>query len=174
MALMKWIELGKIIKPHGFKGAFVVNALSGQDSALAYVKEILIGPQPESAPSYEITESAWMPRGWKIVVKGISSDTTVNELRGASVFTERTALKKTQKGEYYVSDLIGAEVHDENGKKIGVFSGSEPLPGNRDRWWITLESGQSLAVPASKQYVAKVDVKEGVIHLQNLGKLSNG
>jgi len=168
---MKLIELGKISKPHGFRGAFVVYAPTGQASALAYVKEIRIGLEAASSVTYKIIETSWMPRGWKVVVEGITSDTQVNSLRGALVFTERTSLKETENDEFYVSDLVGAQVQDESGASIGTFVGVEPLPGQQDRWWVELKSGETIAIPATKQFVLGVDIKNRSVTVYNVSKL---
>jgi len=118
-----------------------------------------------------------MPKGWKLKLAGVESDQTVQALRGQSLFINRTDLPATESNEYYLGDLVGCQVRDaDTNEEIGCCAGVEstPVPGItdfQDRWLITLTSGETLAVPAVRRFIDKVDVDERVIWLRNLSDL---
>lgn len=172
---MDLIALGKITKPHGYKGEFVAAINTGNDSVLKQVKTVFVGPSPTECKAYPVLHSTWMPRGWKIKLEGIDSDEDVKKLRGFLLFVERQSLPPPEEGEYYIADLIGATVMDADterqiGKFAGVEDSHERLSGSQDRWWIDV-GGELLPVPATKRYIHKVDIATRTLWLKNLGDL---
>lgn len=167
------VELGIITKAHGFKGGFVVAGHGGSESALGYLKKLFIGRNPEEAVGFDVLEAAWMPKGWKLLVAGVTSDSHVKQLSGKIVFAPREALKPPTEGEFYTSDLVGLKVIDsESGQVVGILSGIEPgSAGSADRWWIEASPG-SFSVPAIKKYIEKVDVEAKTVTLRHFAELN--
>lgn len=83
------VELGKVGRPHGFKGDFVVQSHGGRDSALAYLDEVFVGPSDQSSEcpleSFKILEASWMPKGWKVSLDGVNSIEKVRSWQEYSV-----------------------------------------------------------------------------------------
>lgn len=167
-----FVELGKVARPHGFRGEFVVQSHGGADSALSYVQELFIGKSETSLISFRIVEAAWMPRGWKIKLQGIETQEAVSRWQGLPVFAPRSELKPTVQNEYYLADLEGATVKEwPSNKSVGTFLGAETIsPKTADRWWVEVE-GKRMAVPAIRHFVARVDPADRIIYIQNLGEL---
>jgi 16S rRNA processing protein RimM len=167
---MKLVSLAKIIRPHGYRGAFVAETSAGSDSNLAHLEEVFVGSSEESAVTHRILEASWMPKGWKIVLEGISSDTEVNAIRGQNLYAVRDKLQEPDSNEYYVSDLMGAKVIDsETGNHLGHLDRVES--DGQDRWWIRLDSGAERPVPANGHFIAQVDTEKKIVYLKNLSEL---
>lgn len=149
---------------------------AGQESALASLDTLYLGTDAARATAYPVTEAAWMPRGWKIKVEGIDGDTAVKGLVGQAVFADRAALPETAEDEYYLGDLIGASVIDAaTGTTIGKFvcleSGEDQAADlGHDRWWLDI-AGTRRAVPATKRFIERVDVRAHAILVKNLTEL---
>jgi 16S rRNA processing protein RimM len=167
--MLKLVELGKVARPHGFKGHFVVDSPSGHESSLGAVSDILIGRSPEDTTPYRIIEASWMPRGWKLHVEGVDTEAQVHALKGATVYAPREELPETEDGEYYISDLIGASVIDtETAREVGTLSGVET--DGQHRWWIRSSEGE-FAIPANAHFIVSVDVEQRQIRVRNLSEL---
>jgi 16S rRNA processing protein RimM len=167
--MLKLIVVGKITKPHGFRGSLVVSASGGTDSALGYVREVFVGSSPDTASPYSLENASWMPKGWKVKLKGLDSDEQVKAHRDELVFVNRDSLKDTDTNEFYIADLEGSEVFDDSsGLVIGKLIGIEPtnplVVG--DRWWIETETSE-ISVPATQNFISKVDPVQRKIWIKN-------
>lgn len=129
---------------------------------------VYIGAQPQNAQAHKVLDFTPMPKGVRLTLEGFESDEIVKKRRGEPVFIDRTELPPPKEGEYYVEDLIGAEVRDADTEtRLGSLSGVEGVaPSCPDRWWIQGES-QSFAVPATAEYIVRVDAAARVIWVRD-------
>lgn len=168
--MAKLVLIGTVVKPHGLDGSVLVRTDTGQESSLEYVPSLWLGPSPDKSQEFEITESAWMPKGWKVTLEGIERIEAAEPLVGSKVYVDREALDETGEDEFYLSDLDGLTAQDESGKMLGRFLYAETPERGTDLWWFEI-GGKQTPVPATKTYLKKVDVKAGIIVLANLDKL---
>jgi 16S rRNA processing protein RimM len=167
---MNLIRVGKIGRPHSFRGAFVVQDHSGQNSALAAAKVVWVGQNPETAQSYPVAEAKWAGQGWLLRLNGVDSDEWVKSHVHLSLFLDRNTFPKPDSGEYYVADLVGFSAVDADTEEtIGTFVGAEPLPPGfgPDRWWFKV-GGRDAAVPAIAEYIVSVDTTARTIRVRGL------
>ncbi|MFN5539570.1 MAG: ribosome maturation factor RimM [Candidatus Melainabacteria bacterium] len=121
--------IGQIIKPHGVKGHFkalftLPGGLRLED--LAYV--IL-----EKAPfKLQIREARFIDGNFALIAfKSINSPEAGNEYRGEKIHLPKSFIGELPESEFYIADLIGAEVFDEEKKEIiGHVMDFEDIPGN--------------------------------------------
>jgi len=165
------VEVARVLKPHGYKGEIFAGGDCGKDSALGYCSHIWLGNSENSVRQFELLEAAWMPRGWKVRIAGIDSEEAAREIKDARIFVRREDLRSTEDGEYYLSDLVGADVlDDKTGLKVGTFETSETVAVGQDVWWIQIED-QTLAVPANRNFIKSVDVARRQIRMDRLSEL---
>jgi 16S rRNA processing protein RimM len=172
---MAFIELGRVLRPHGYSGALLASSHGGKGSAFRYTQELLLGSSldPKGATRYRILEAAWMPKGWKLKLDGIDSEEQVKKLRGSFLFVDRKDLQEPNSNEFYIADLIGAEVFESNSEeRLGTFIGAESSQGGQDLWWIQ-GTNDTLAVPATRHFVQRVEGNgsQRTIWLQNMTEL---
>ena len=65
---------------------------------------------------------------------------------------------RLKKDEYFIADLMGMDVFEDNGEKLGVFKDVIETGAN-DVYIITLEDGKELLLPAIKECILNVDVE---------------
>jgi 16S rRNA processing protein RimM len=170
---MKLIRVGKVGRPHGFKGSFVVQEHSGQQSVLGEADHLWVGESPETAERFPIEEARWANQGWLVKVAGADSEDWVRAHVHRSIYLDRETFPKAEEGEFYVSDLVGFEAIDaESGEVIGTFLGSESLAAGMgpDRWWFKV-GAREVAVPAIAQYIEAVDTKARSIRVRGLKEM---
>lgn len=73
--------------------------------------------------------------------------------RGAELTISRTALQPLGVGSYYVADLVGMEVIDEHGARLGLVRDVLPGPAND-----ALELDTGLLLPLVEDCVREVDL----------------
>ena len=176
---MKLLKIGKVLKPHGYKGSFTVSTTTGKESALKSAIRLFIGADEGTAKPYQVVETAWMPKAWKITVQEVESEEAVEKMRDLNVFVERSDLPKTKSGEYYVSDLIGLTgIDSETQKSIGTFSELQELAISQSNivqhtWIFKNSEGIELQVPAVPHFIGSVDLLNRRIFLKNLRELED-
>ena len=91
--------------------------------------------------------------------KGIDNINDIEKYKGKSLFVTRENAVKLKKDEYFIADMIGSTVEDEEGKVLGTLT-DVMQTGANDVYIVEDENGKELLFPAIKQCVLKVDVEE--------------
>lgn len=135
------IVVGRVGKPHGLQGAFVVEGASEDPARFAVGTRLVAGGEEA-----EIVESK--RAGGRPVIR-LDRDVS----RGATLEVERASLPEPAQDEYYVADLIGLEVVREDGKTLGRVVEVQDFPAND-----VLELGSGLLLPLVEACVREVDL----------------
>ena len=76
-------------------------------------------------------------------------------------------LADMQRDEYFIADLIGLKVQDEDGTELGTVKDVIETGAN-DVYEVEMEDGRSLLLPAIKQCILNVDVENGMMQVHVL------
>ena len=142
------VQVGRVGKPHGLDGGFFVEAASAREGVFA-----------EGATLYAAGEPAKVVgsrrgSGGRPVIR---LDRHVE--RGADLAVARATLPRLDdEDEFYVFELVGLYVEDENGRLLGQVREVLEYPGNDV---LELDSGASL--PLVEACVRQVDLAGGRI-----------
>ena len=156
----EYFRIGVITEPHGVRGEVKVYPTTDDPVHLKKVKEYYI----QGAEGMELFHLQGMKlQSDRIILKfkEITDRDMAEKLRKKELFVERADAVPLDEDEYYISDLEGLSVY-ENDEKIGTLA--EVLrTGANDVYRIEKTDGSELLLPAIKQCVLKVDVREGRI-----------
>jgi 16S rRNA processing protein RimM len=139
------VNVGRVGKPHGLKGAFAVEDASEAEERFALGAQLFVNGEPA-----EIVESK--RAGGRPVIR---LDRPVE--RGAELQVPRNSLPEPEEGSYYVFQLVGLEVEEE-GEALGRVV--EVAPGVAND---VLELDTGLALPLVDACVQEVDLAAGRI-----------
>lgn len=92
--------------------------------------------------------------------KGIDHINDIEAYKGGELYVARENAQKLGKDEYFIADLLGVSVVDENGEKLGVLKDVIETGAN-DVYVVERENKKDLLLPAIKQCIRKVDVEAG-------------
>jgi 16S rRNA processing protein RimM len=140
------VTVGRVGKPHGLEGAFVIEDASDEPERYAVGATLRVEGQPAT-----IVESK--RAGGRPVIR---LDREVP--RGAELQVDRAELPPPNEGEYYVFQLVGLEVEEEGGRRLGRVAEVSPGPAND-----VLELDGGLALPLVDACVQEVDLAAGRI-----------
>ena len=132
------VQVGRVGKPHGIKGAFFVEHASEDPKRYAVGATLLVGGKP-----VEVVESK--RSGGRPVIR-LNRDVE----RGAPIEVERAKLPSPEEGEYYAFQLVGLEVQEEGGAILGRVAEITTNPAND-----VLELDTGLALPARRRVRAE-------------------
>ena len=157
--MKEYFTIGKIVRPHGIKGAVRAETYTSNPQRFKKLKEVIIDSKTIAIESVSIDPSNFM----LIKLVGIDTMDDAEKLRNKNVVIKRSQLPEPENGTYYIDDLIGSDVLVD-GDKIGILTKIEQF-GSADVYEVTLEQG-TVNFPAIKDVFSYVDVKKGVINLK--------
>jgi 16S rRNA processing protein RimM len=141
------VVVGRVGKPHGLDGSFVVDDAS--------------------------EDAHWFARGARLHVNGAVAEVVaskhggggrpvirldVKPARGSRLEVERSALPPTGDDEYYIFQLVGLSVVEETGRVLGTVATVTPGVAND-----VLELDAGLALPMVEECIREVDLAGGRI-----------
>jgi 16S rRNA processing protein RimM len=137
------VRIGRVGRPHGVDGAFVVEEASQDERRFEVGAELLV----EGEPARVVISRR--VGGRRIAVK---LDRPVE--RGAQLTLPRERLPELPPDSYYVADLVGMDVVDERGERIGSVRDVLPGPANDV---LELDTGHLL--PVVEDCIRAVDLE---------------
>jgi 16S rRNA processing protein RimM len=140
------VVVGRVGKPHGLDGSFVVEDASEAEERFAVGAELISAGEP-------VRVEAAKRAGGRLVLR---LDRRLP--RGAALEIPRSDLPPPAEGSYYVFQLVGLEVVEEGGRPLGRVH--EVAPGIANDV-LELDSGESL--PLVEDCVLEVDLSAGRI-----------
>jgi 16S rRNA processing protein RimM len=110
MDLSQYIKIGYIAKTHGLKGE--VTFQLSEEAFLPEAGEPLMFEKNGAVVPYFIVDIS--ANGTKAFVKldGVNTFETATELKGSSIYIEKSKRPKLKRGEFYDDELVGFSVHD--------------------------------------------------------------
>ena len=141
------MTVGKVGRPHGLAGAFVVERPS--DDAARFAKGAVLHVDGEPA---RVTESK-RGGGGRVVIR---LDRKVE--RGATLQVPKAHLPPTGDDDYYVFQLIGLQVVEDGGRTLGRVKDVASYPAND-----VLEVEGGIDLPLVGECVREIDLEGGRI-----------
>ena len=155
--MQEYFEIGQIVNTSGLKGIVKVNPFTDDVSRFEEIKKVFIEKNKELT-EYEIEEVRFHKNQVLIKFKNIDSIEEAEKFRNCYIKISRKDAKELPEDTYFIVDLIDTNVYLENneyvGKIIDVFS-----TGSNDVYVIKREENSDLLIPAIKNDVKKVDIK---------------
>ena len=107
------VVIGMISAPHGVRGTVRVRSPGSGRHLRRGVEPVVDGERRR------ILASRQTPKGFLVNLEGIGDRDLAASLRGCELILDREELDAPDKEEFYVGDLVGLEVYDEAGTRIG-------------------------------------------------------
>lgn len=161
-----FFQVGIITSTHGLRGEVKVFPTTDDVKRFKRLQAVILDTGKERL-DLEIETVKFFKQFVILKFKGIDNINEVEKYRRASLLVTRKNAVKLEKDEYFVADLTGLEVRDEDGGRIGVLKDVLETGAN-DVYEIDLDDGRSLLLPAIKQCVLEVDVEAGFMRIHIL------
>ncbi|MEI8215700.1 MAG: ribosome maturation factor RimM [Eubacteriales bacterium] len=151
---MEYLKLGQIVSVVGIKGELKVYPYTDNANRYDELKEIIIDDN-----IYKIEKVRY--KNDNIVVlklEGINDRNTSETFRGKYIFIDKKEAKTLSEGTYYIFDLIGIDVFDEDDKNLGKVL-NVIQNKSQDLYEIQKADGNTFLLPAVEEFIINVDVK---------------
>jgi len=164
-----YFQVGSITSTHGLKGEVKVFPNTEDPNRFKKLKQVLL----EEKNGYTTLNIRSVKFFKNMVILGFKEFTDINQvesLRGKKLFVSRENAIRLDKDEYYIPDLIGINVFDDEDNKLGTLKDVLETGAN-DVYIITLEDGKELLVPAIKDCILDVNTEEEFMKIHLLDGL---
>ena len=111
------ICVGAISGAFGVKGEVRLKSFCAEAEAIAAYAPLFT---EDGSRSFTLRITRAIPGGLSVRLSGVSTKEEADALRGTSLFADRSKLPNLPDDEFYHTDLIGLEVFDTGGAKIGT------------------------------------------------------
>jgi 16S rRNA processing protein RimM len=142
----RWVIVGRVGRPHGLAGAFVVEDASDDPERFAEGATVYVGREPAT-----VVESK--TAGGRLIVR-----LERKAPRGAALELPERELPPAGEDVFYVYQLVGLTVEEEGGRVLGLVQDVTPGVAND-----VLELEGGLALPMVEDCVRAVDLEKGRI-----------
>ncbi len=162
-------QVGVITTPHGVRGEVKVFPTTDDAKRFRRLKEVILDTGKENL-TLEIESVKFFKQFVILKFKGLETPEEVAKFRQKSLFVTRENAVRLGKDEYFIADLMGLRVFDEENEESGVLR--EVLEtGANDVYIIDMKDGRELLLPAIKECVLHVDVEAGEMQIHILDGL---
>lgn len=150
------LQVGILSSTHGVRGEIKVFPTTDDVKRFKKNKEYILGTKNGNIDV--IVESVKFFKQFVILkFEGIDTLDDILAYKGCSLYVNRAHAVKLQKDEYFIADLIGMEVFDEDDNYIGKLTDVLETGAN-DVYEITTEDDKTYLFPAIKECIKKVDM----------------
>ena len=160
------LQVGIITSTHGVRGEVKVYPTTDDPRRFRRLKEVVLDTGKEKM-NLEIEGVKFFKQFVILKFKRLDNINDIEKYRQKSLYVTRKNAVRLQRDEYFIADLIGLKVQDEDGKELGTVKDVIETGAN-DVYEVEMADGKSLLLPAIKQCILNVDVENGTMQVHVL------
>ncbi len=157
-------QVGVISSTHGVRGEVKVFPTTDDVKRFKKLKEVILDTGKEDI-ILTIEGVKFFKQFAILKFKDYNNINDIEKYKGKSLYVERANAVRLQKDEYFIADLMGCKVVDEDETPLGVLKDVLETGAN-DVYIVTSPEGKELLFPAIKECVLKVDVENELIQVR--------
>lgn len=152
------IPLGKIVTTHGILGWLKLNPYNSETTLLRTGADIIV--EKAGIPlTVGIQSSRRQGRQILLKICGIDTIEAAQDYIGSTVSVMEKQLENLGPGEYYQYQVVGLEVFDNLGERIGIVTGTWSTAAGEI--YVIQGADKEHLVPAVKEIIQRVDLASG-------------
>jgi len=149
------IELGSVGAPYGVRGWIKVRSYTEPPERVFEKRRLQLVLRGRSE-TYQIESTGRSGGQLTAKLRGVDDRDQARSLTGASIVVARDELPPRAAGDFYQTDLIGCEVVNRSGVRLGVVRCFIETPAHTI---MVVQGQQEIWVPAVPQHLQRVDLK---------------
>lgn len=165
------LKVGVITSTHGVRGEVKVFPTTDDVRRFKRLKQVILDTGKEKL-TLQIEGVKFFKNMVILKFKGIDNVDDVQKYRQKDLYVERKDAVKLYKDEYFIADLIGTEVFDEEGRHVGKLT-DVMTTGANDVYVVELDAdfcesnSKEVLIPAIRQCIREVNIeaKKMVVHI---------
>lgn len=162
----EYFRIGVITSTHALKGDVKVFPTTEDPARFKELKDAFIHDGKGYMP-VKITKASFFRQFVILHFEGKDRIEDVESLVKKEIYVDRAHAIPLEEGEYYISDLIGLSVYDEDdGRLLGELT--DVLQTGANDVYVVTKDGQEILIPVIEECIRKVDLETGEVHVHLL------
>ena len=159
------LRVGVITSPHGIHGEVKIFPTTDDPERFKKLKKVIIDTHKEQK-EMEIGGIKFFKNMVIATLSGIEDRTQAEKYRSADIMIEREDALPLGEDEYYICDILGFTVTNDDGTVLGTLEDVLTSCAN-DVYVVKRDNGKELLIPSTKECVLSTDLnsKNIVVHL---------
>ena len=160
--MVEYFEIGQITNTHGLRGELKVRPFTESKKRFEELKSILVDFKGE-LKKYDIEKVRYQNEVILLKLKGVDDIDEALKLKSNYIKIPRTDARETTDNEFFIADLIGCEVYQND--LIGIVEDIFTA-GASDVYVIKRKGKKDLLIPAIESIIKKIDVENKRIDIE--------
>ena len=154
-----YLECGKIINTHGFRGTVKLESWCDSPEVLASLDRVYF-LERDRYVERRVLKASVFKQFVLVDLEGIDSEEKANLLRNTVIYALREDLP-LEEGDFFIVDLLGLPVrHADTGEILGKLK-NITQQGGADLYYVETPLGESI-VPAVPEFIVSIDPDDAV------------
>lgn len=156
---MDMFRVGVYSNTHGIKGEIKVFPTTDNISRFDYLKEIVMDCGKDGMKNFEVSGCRYFKNMVIMKIKGIDNINDIEKYKGADIYVTRENAQPLEEDEFYIADILDADVYSDEGEKIGIINDCMQTGAN-DVFVVKMNNGKEALFPVIKECVLDIDTDE--------------
>ena len=161
----EYFEIGQIVNTFGIKGFVKINPFTDDLERFEELKSVFVVKNKELI-EMQIEEVKYHKHLVLVKFKGIEDINMAEKYKGCYIKIKRDNARKLPKDTYFIADLIGVKVYDEDGNLLGKV---DDIYNNKvhDIYVVKDDLGKQILLPSTKEVIRQIDIDNDkiIVHL---------
>ena len=161
----EYFEIGQIVNTFGIKGFVKVNPFTDDMQRFGELSYVFVVKNKELL-KMQIEEVKYHKNVVLIKFKGIEDINMAEQYKGCYIRIKREDARELPKDTYFIADLIGINVYDDNGNFLGKVN---DIYNNKvhDIYVIKDDLGKQILLPSTNEVIKQINIDENkiIVHL---------
>ena len=153
----RFLEAGQIVNTHGIRGEVKIQPWADSPEVLCALPALYIDGAPVALRSARVHKGNVIA-----LLEGVSDVDQAMLLKNKVVWLNRDDLRLPE-GTFFLADLIGLRVVDEEGQELGILN--EVLSPSRQQVYV-VQGEREILIPAVPEFILETNVPGGYIRVR--------
>lgn len=160
-----YLQVGVITATHGLQGEVKVFPTTDDPKRYSQLKAVWLDTGKEKI-RLEVERVRYFKQFVIVKWKGLDRIEDVEKYKKKNLYVTREHAVKLKKDEYFIADLIGLSVSDDQGQMLGTLT--DVLSTGANDVYVVTEGEREILIPAIGQCILEVNVEDGFMRVHLL------
>jgi len=158
----KYLLLGEVLRPHGVRGELRVRLLTDYPERIDQMEHVYLGsgPDDETPQTYDVEHMRMNTPYGLLKLKGIDDREDADTLRSLFVMVDLEHAVPLEEGEFYLYQLIGLTVKQQDGQTLGQITDVLETGAN-DVYVVNSPRYGEVLIPVTDETIVSTDIAAG-------------
>lgn len=151
------LQVGAITSTHGLQGEVKVFPTTDDPKRYSRLKKVWLDSGKELIP-LEVERVKYFKQFVIVKFRGLNHIEDIEKFVKKNLYVTRDQAVKLKKNEYFIADLIGLQVEDEEENELGTLT--DVLATGANDVYVVEQNGKEVLIPAIRQCILDVDLEK--------------